>query len=280
MLTVNVTCVACDGTRPCAECRAAGRALTAAGHHVQHSSRTAALRAALAGTYGFEACIVPLAAGERAVADAAVALFDGQSVALAVDDPAVLPHDLPARFRVIERSAFRAGHLPPDWPPQTLAESKTKAAPARLGAGQDHATRRLRDVGLRQGGRRTKGRAREKPPEAKAIVEDEIAWCKASGSVFSIVLVRAPEADEALMVRLLAGVLRAGDGVGRHDGGYVAVLAGAGARVTGAIMRRLNGALGASKSRFRAFFGAASYPADAADAAALFARASGRLGKE
>ncbi|HXM19380.1 MAG TPA: hypothetical protein VN934_11305 [Candidatus Tumulicola sp.] len=275
MLTVNVTCVACDGTRPCAECRAAGKTLEAAGYRVQHSSRAAALRAALAGTYGFEACVVPLAANERSVADAAVALLGGSSVALAVDDPAVLPEELPPRFSVFERSAFRAGRLPADWPGSSEAAPARAAGQPRAADDRDHATRRLRPhVAAARVKQQSKDRAGVRRVEARALIDDEIAWCKASGALFSIVLVRAPDADEALISRLLAGAVREGDGVGRRDSDYVLVLAHANREGAGAIAKRLEKILRSSKARARVSIGIASYPADAASSSALLAHAS------
>lgn len=277
MLTVNVTCVACDGTRPCAECRAAGKTLTAAGYRVQHSSRAAALRAALAGTYGFEACVVPLAANERSVADAAVALLGDSSVALAVDDPAVLPDELPPRFTVFERSAFRAGRLPAGWPGSSGTAPRA-AAQARAADDRAHATRRLRPHVT--GGRAkhpSKDLAGGLRVEARALIDDEIAWCQASGALFSIVLVRAPDADEALISRLLAGAVREGDGVGRRDSDYVLVVAHANRERAGTIAKRLEKILGSSKSRARVSIGIASYPADAASSSALLAHASANM---
>ena len=60
--------------------------LERAGYHVEHSTRYQALRAAASGTYGFDACIVPVGAEERAVVDAAVSLLGDRRLALVVED--------------------------------------------------------------------------------------------------------------------------------------------------------------------------------------------------
>ena len=115
-LNVNVACLACDGSRPCAECRAAGRTLAASGHRVHYSSRYAALRAAADGTYGFPACVVPVRAHERSISDSIISLLGDAQVAIAAEDPAAFERPLPSNVLVFPRSDYLAGTLPSGWP--------------------------------------------------------------------------------------------------------------------------------------------------------------------
>src|SRR5450755_4432746 len=134
-MTVNVTCTACEGTPPCGACVAAAQSIAAAGFTVHHSSRYAALRAAASGTYGFDACIVPIGQSERAVADAAAIVLATKRVALVLDDGAIRPDGVPGHFAIVARSEYERGSLPTGW--------LTDRGPTR--AADDTATRSIEE---------------------------------------------------------------------------------------------------------------------------------------
>jgi hypothetical protein len=275
MLTVNVTCAVCDGSNPCDECRAAGRALERAGFRVEHSSRAAALRAALAGTYGFDACIIPLDSNERSLADAAVALLENTAVALAVDDAAALPEDLPSRFRVFERSAFRAGSLPDGWPGDGARAHREvlPAHAARDDGEREHATRRLRPHATTKAVRTSTGAQRAR---ARAVIDDEIAWCKASGARFALLAVRAGAAKEDIASKLIAASVRSADGIARDGAHLLIVLPFATRAGASAAAARLKKVLSADKRgpRDRAVIGIAAFPDDGSSASQLITKAT------
>jgi hypothetical protein len=232
-LNVNVACLACDGTRPCAQCRAVGKALAGAGHRVHRSSRYAALRAAADGTYGFSACVMPLAPGERSVADAIVALMPDARVAIATDDAAVLPERLPEGFVSFSRADFLAGRLPRAWldalsltnpTRQNVASERSSADSKNAGAGlssgrssRSDATRRLRAIAITH---------RTMELDARALLDDELAWYRASGIGFALVRMHFTGARQPSKQTLVES-LRAGDSVAAADGELVIVLPGA-----------------------------------------------------
>jgi hypothetical protein len=280
---VNVACSACDGTRPCAQCAAAGKALAAAGHRVFHSSRYAALRAAADGTYGFEACVVPVGAAERAVADAVVALLGDAHVAIAVEDPSALPGALPAHFSSFPLGDFRRGALPPEWlaglssarRPTVDAQRPTDGAtPAANGtvrapSAKSQATRRLRSI---------VHPFNAPVVDAAALVEDELAWYRASDLGFVLLSVKSEgHAGEALCAAL-GPLLRTSDSTATRADDCIVVLAGAdaqqGKRVATRLAAPLAKHLGVARDAVR--IGAAACPDDGADAEALLALATKR----
>lgn len=108
---VNLMCSAEGVRQPCAACQSAGALLTARGFRVHHSTRHDALRAAANGGYGFDACFVPVARDEPAVADAALALLSNVRVMLVAETPAMLPDPLPANARAITPREFERGEF-------------------------------------------------------------------------------------------------------------------------------------------------------------------------
>lgn len=282
-LNVNVACLACDGTRPCAQCRAVGKALAGAGHRVHRSSRYAALRAAADGTYGFSACVMPLAPGERSVADAIVTLLPDARVAIATDDATVLPERLPGGFVSFSRADFFAGRLPPAWldalangaPVQRdVVPERNSVVPERSsGIRTDHvrsdATRRLRAIAIAQ---------RSTELDARALLDDELAWYRASGIAFAVVDMRFAEAP-VLPKQAVMEALRAGDSIALADGGFVVVLPGADALLAQQICTRVIKGLHRGqrdrKAR-RASVGIAVCPDDGDDGATLLAKAKER----
>jgi hypothetical protein len=252
VFNVNVTCLACDGSRPCARCGAAGRALAAAGHRVIHTSRYATLRAAADGSYGFPACVIPLQAGERSVADAILALFDDTRVAIATDDASLLPPSLPPNIVVFPGRDFVAGTLPKAWlsgaaPPIRPASSHTADAAAK-----SDATRRLRAVAIP---------ARAPVPDTMALLEDELAWYRASGIGFALLSVAIPGETAAAATATLAGLLRSDDRISATERGCVAILPGADAERARRVTARLStGLRKESRRKVDAVHAAASEP--------------------
>ncbi|HME81837.1 MAG TPA: hypothetical protein VKF82_07145 [Candidatus Eremiobacteraceae bacterium] len=281
-LNVNVACLACDGTRPCADCRAAGRALAACGHRVHHSSRYATLRAAADGTYGFSACVLPLRAGERSVADAIVALLADARVAIAAEDAATLSARVPSNVVVFPRSDYLAGKLPQAWldmlngsPPADMERSSLLDRPPASGRDparsvRSDATRRLRAI--------SRPLVQQQPADATALLADELAWYRASDIGFGVLAVSVPgEAAEAT-AQALSGLLRDGDEVCVTARGCIAILAGADSAHVRRVASRLTTALrkrtgGAGKPSL----GAALCPDDGITANALLAAAHARL---
>jgi len=112
--TVNVTCTRCDGNSLCADCRATAKTLSQAGFQPVHSTRYAALSAAVRGTYAFEACVVPLGADEPAVLDALRLLLAGKRVAIVGNRLAADAH-LPAEFSVFPSRRLAPGSIAIGW---------------------------------------------------------------------------------------------------------------------------------------------------------------------
>jgi len=115
MPSINVTCAAPNPRQPCSGCRAASKILTAGGFRVLQTGRYEALRAAATGGYGFDACIVEVGRGERAIAAAIVSLLKHKRVLVVAEDPAMLP-DLPSGFAVTSAKDYQQGKLPPEFP--------------------------------------------------------------------------------------------------------------------------------------------------------------------
>jgi hypothetical protein len=276
-LNVNVACLACDGTRPCAQCRAMGKTLSGAGHRVHRSSRYAALRAAADGTYGFSACVMPLTSGERSVADAIVALLPDARVAIATDDATVLPEKLPEGFVSFPRADFLAGRLPREWldalsrnVPSNNALS-TNVAPERSSGRslRSDATRRLRAIATTH---------RTMELDARALLADELAWYRASGIGFALVSMRFGGLHQGSK-QTVAASLRAGDSVAVEDGNLVIVLPAADAplaeQICARVVKRLLKARRDLKAR-DVKVGIAVCPSDGDDGLSLLATANER----
>ena len=115
MANVNVMCSAEGVPQPCAACRCAGRALERRGLRVHYSSRYDALRAAVAGGYGFDACVVSVGSKEPAIADAVIALFADKKVAIVSDDGVGTQRSLPDGFVVLRGAQFERAEFPEGW---------------------------------------------------------------------------------------------------------------------------------------------------------------------
>jgi len=306
-MTVNVTCTACDGAPPCEVCAAAAHSISAAGFTVHHSSRYAALRAAAAGTYGFDACVVPIGSGERAVADAVGIVLAAKRVALVLDEGATRPSGLPDHFAVVDRRAYEKGALPTAWltdrgPDRSIDDSATRPLGTALNAVADfdlRATRRVTTLARVQRDRIALVSDESTALDMMSVLEDEVAWARASGLGFGLVLVHlgglteragVRDADAAIRsaVAALRGVARRGDSIGCTHDDLIVVLPEADS--AGAILaaRRAACVLAAGapglptrprKAKGLAAWsaGVAACPADGSSGEALIARATADL---
>lgn len=303
MASVNLTCTTCTSLNPCARCRSIGRALRAAGHVVTQSSRYDALRAAAVGTYGFDACVVPVAADEHSIVDAAGALFNRVRVAL-VAEPGFRSASLPNNFKVIEEHDWSRSGFPVDWiavaesSPRDLEETQTLEVLSVPPHDLDSARRRLKLV-ARQAQREigAAGFPEEARLDLLATLEDEIAWAKMSGTCFGIVLVhiarkRTGRATTVSLDELLAffrqrliPVVRAGDVIAQGTDSLLVIVVEAtpeqmtlaAGRIKKAVRRSMKDAskektLVASLGRIT--LGTAAFPTHGTTRAALLARAT------
>lgn len=313
-MTVNITCTTCDGRELCSPCRTAARVFAAAGHRVEHSSRYAALRAAAAGAYGFDACVVPVAAQERSIVDAATALLGDRRLAFVADDPAKIAAEA-AGATVLRRAAFDSGAFDVTWLSKTLAmpahqridEPVTVAMPrAQLDVTDDrrHATRRLKHVAdVSRAAIATAGLAAAPRLDLLAVLDDEIAWARASDGIFGICLVHLPglsalrtgespvEADVRIAdaAKTIAAAVRSSDIVSGRGDDFVVVLADAEDAGAKLAVDRIIAAIGESairlrpkaKTRARGFaawgVGHAAFPTDGTSRESLLARATTTL---
>jgi len=296
-LTVNVMCCDCDGRRLCDACKAASRALAAAGVRVEHSTRYAAMRAAVSGTYGFDACIVPIADGEKAVLDAALALFADKRLAFVLDDAENAP-DLPASVARLPRPRYAAGDFDVSWL-QGRIEARESALTTTQATGaadllidRAAATRRLKRVADRsRDALANAGLAAPPPLDLLAVLEDEIAWAQASGGSFALVLAHVPGVGPMNVERasqVIAGAVRSIDVLAARGEDFLVVLQDSDAAGAAGAAERIAAALEASTlrtaikpRRTRGFgawsVGAAAFPADGATRDVLLARATATL---
>jgi GGDEF domain-containing protein len=306
-MTVNVTCTTCDGNPPCAACSAAAHSISGAGFTVHHSSRYAALRAATVGTYRFDACVVPIGTGERAIADAAGILLASKRVTLVLDDGAARPVGIPAHFATVERRAYEAGALPIGWltdqlPRQPADDTSTRTIAAPLPGSHDDTLRATRRVTTLAHVQRERIATIDEGPVAldmMAVIEDEVGWARASGLGFGLVLLHLGGLTErsgtsdielaiASVVTALRGVARRGDAIACKNDDFVVLLpeadaAGAAIAARRAARTLVAGALGLPARPRRAkglaawSAGVAACPADGFSREALIARATAEL---
>jgi GGDEF domain-containing protein len=306
-MTVNVTCTDCDGAPPCGACAAAARAIAAAGFTVHHSSRYAALRAAASGTYGFDACIVPIGKGERAVADAAAIVLALKRVALVLDDGAARPDGIPAHFTIVEKSAYEHGSLPTGWltdtePIRTMDDTATRSIGKPLSIASDDQLRATRRVKTLANVQRERVAAIDGAPaslDMMAMLSDEVGWARASGLGFGLVLFHlgglaeraaGGNADSVTHVAIAAlrSSARRGDVIAYKNDDFVVLLPEADAAGAVIAARRAAGTLAAGVPGLPApprkakglgawSAGVAACPADGYSREALIARATADL---
>jgi hypothetical protein len=304
MASVNLTCTTCAAGAACASCRGIARSLRAAGHVVTQTSRYDALRAAMLGSYGFDACVLPVAARENAVLEAATTVLSGIRVALLVE-PGSAPLDLPATFTVIPVANWRDAPFPTDWIERhgrtngdTFSEDadSTRIAPAlqltpeRLRS----ARQRLKTLAVRA--QREIGAAAfaDARLDPLALLEDEIAWAAVSGTGFGLVLLILPKTSTAALKieqqlaslhQSVKAVLRSGDTIAQGTDSLLAILPEAEEKPLELVARRLARALRqrsketgagklASSSLRRVLMGVAAYPVHGQTKEALLARAT------
>jgi GGDEF domain-containing protein len=305
MATVNLTCTTCDADEMCERCRAIGAALRARGHSITYSSRYDALRAATVGSYGFEACVLPIARHERSIVGAASTLLGHARVALVAEPGALAEMTLPDGFAVIEATDWRAQTFPTDWvttavaPPaahrdETRSFSDVEIPPADVDAARRRlkrvATSIQRDLGIA-------GFPEDARLDLLATLEDEIAWAKMSGACFGVVLlhVSSPTAEGAtaadverhlaLLKGRIAVVVRAGDLIAQGGESLLVIVAEAAldetaiatSRIKKALRKAVKGAAPHAAQPARAqrvSLGIAVYPTHGTTRAALLARAT------
>jgi hypothetical protein len=306
-MTVNVTCTVCDGAPACAGCIAATQLLSSAGHLTHHTSRYSALRAAAAGSFSFEAVIVPIGSNERAVADATLSVLADKRVALVLDDAARPPIALPPHFAILRRSRFDQGAFSLDWltspAPAATPSDETRASAPSVGIEDDdriRATRRIHAFATTQ---RQELATLDGPSaglDMLAVLEDEVHWWRASGSGFGIVLLHmgglfehatdddSREASAEAMFAALRSIARHGDTLAGQREDYMIVLPEADgdgatnvARRAVAALTDANTGLPPRPRRAKGLAawsaGIASCPSDGASSEALIARASATL---
>jgi GGDEF domain-containing protein len=317
-VTVNITCQACDGRRLCDACRTAARTLIAAGHRIEHSTRYAALRAAASGTYGFDACVVPVGSHELSVIDAAVSLLSGKRLAFVVDRVADVPESIAHAAALLPSTSYADGSFSLSWleegvrpaalqrADETATMSLLHGEPAlaiHLQADPSLATRRLKRVA--DEARVVVARAGLPTPprlDLIAVLEDEVAWARASETAFGIVLVhlhglsvqktsespaqsekRVREAEESI-----AKAVRSTDIVSGRGDDFLVILPESVEDGTDAAAKRIEASIAqsglrppAKARRARGFaawsIGSASYPADGGTRDTLLARATAAL---
>jgi len=257
---------------------------------VHRSSRYAALRAAADGTYGFSACVIPLASDERAVADAIIALLPDARVAIATDDVSLLPEPLPEGFVAFPNADFVAGRLPLAWLDSLRSdkgdvirersgkradaagsERRTRAAGSDARAGtsaRSDATRRLRAIRMARW---------QAPADVRAVIDDELAWYRASGIGFALVIMRVDSARLQAAKLAIENAVRGGDTVSLSDESIAIILPGVDdSQVAAIIKRAIKGIAGSRGKGDAAQTGVAVGPNDGDDASALLAAARER----
>jgi hypothetical protein len=265
MALVNLTCASCDANEPCASCRSIAKALRAAGHSITQSSRYDALRAATVGTYGFEACILPIAPHERAIVDAARQVLDRARVALLVEPGGGSQMSIPSEFTVIESSDWRQRPFPTNWiaapkSPRFGDDSTAESDETRLLGGLaipadqlEPASRRLKGITARIRRDISAAGFPEGPRlDLLAALEDEIAWSKMSGSCFGLVLVVAPgkssaprDSERALaaLKESICATARASDIISQGSDSLLVILAEAALEQTDVVAGRIKKAV-------------------------------------
>lgn len=274
MASVNLTCTNCTADSPCASCRAIARALRSAGHSVTRTSRYDTLRAATVGTYGFDACILQLAAHETPILDSATSLLARTRAAFVVE-PGALEHvKAPPGFTIIPAADWQNESFPTEWIAKPLPNDLTEAAsedeqttqvePRLLPLEQfGSARRRLKSLAARaQRELGAAGFGDDLRLDPLAVLEDEISWASASASAFGLVMIVVPRKSAVASLHVesaLAGlrelartVVRSGDAIAQGSDSLLVILPEADEKQTALVATRL-----ANKIR-RARKGAAS----------------------
>jgi hypothetical protein len=304
MASVNLTCVDCAPRRPCASCRSIERALRDAGHTVTQTSRYDALRAAIVGRYGFDACVLPISKQERATLDAAVALLPKIRVGVVTEPDAFTAGDLPRSFRLIASADWQSQPFPTDWidgagPEAAVAddEDSTRVEPALQAPFADMGTARRRLKTLATRAQRELGVAgfADDRLDPLAALEDEIAWAAASASGFGIILTIVPakanlaparaERTLAALREIARGAVRTSDAIAQGRESLLFILpdaperhvAAVAARIANRIRRAVKDAK-TEKALARSFrhvtIGVSAYPAHGLSRETLLARAT------
>jgi len=225
---------------------------------------------------------MPVRDGERHIVDAIVALLPEARVAIAADDAATIA-PLPPRFVAFPRADYLDGKVPANWLRSLRAPDVALAARSAKNDEPPDASRRSAESGsltrATQRLRALQATHQVAQDDPLALIRDELAWHKASGLGFAVLVVSCAGVGAARVKTALVASLRASDSLSSQGGECVAVLPGADARhakraATRAVpdaSKRLGVKHGELKS------GLAVCPDDGAEAEALLASARGRM---
>jgi hypothetical protein len=197
---------------------------------------------------------------------------------------------LPDGFISFPSADFRAGRLPRTWldalarpdtvrpdAPRPDASRQDDVVPERspgipttgVPTSRSDATRRLRSIAVAHPSARL---------DARALLDDELAWYRASGLGFGLIVVRVPNAPQTL-AETVAGALRSGDSVAAADGDLVLILPAADALQVKQICARVIKRIRKEHRHVKVHdvqTGIAVCPHDGDSASALLARAKER----
>jgi len=261
------------------------------------------------GSYGFEACVLPLGSHERSILDSAFTLLARTRVALVVEPGALSGAPTPEGFTVIVAADWQTQPFPTDWidkaqtnnPIPAVFENNVETTHAILESAIPveqfgSARRRLKSLAARA--QRDLGEAgfgKDLRLDSMAMLEDEISWASASASGFGLVLVivRAKTASATLstersldLLRESVGcVVRSSDAIAQGSDSLLVIVPEADEKQTGLvasrIANRIRRALKSSKSDKvliracrHATLGIATYPVHGLTREMLLARAT------
>jgi GGDEF domain-containing protein len=245
MASVNLTCTECETGKPCTSCRAIARSLQAAGHFVTQTPRYQALKAAMLGSYGFDACILPLARHEEAVVDAAALVLAKTNVAVIVEPGPAAEAAARKEFTVIPAADWQSHPFPTEWIARrsmraiaadaqdsqtTTVQMAPLLPPQRLAS----ARQRLQTLAVRAQKELGSAGFGDERLDSVALLEDEIAWANASSGGFGLVLIILPvksssgplrtEQALAALREVVRQVVRANDPIGQGSDSLLVVL--------------------------------------------------------
>lgn len=215
------------------------------------------------GSYGFEACVLPLASHERSILDSASTLLARTRVALVVEPATLSDTAAPEGFTVILTADWQTQPFPTDWIDKARASTPT---PAQIedDAETTHATlasaipveqfgsarRRLKSLAARA--QRDLGEAgfgKDIRLDSMAMLEDEISWAGASASGFGLILVIVPartarttlDAERSLdsLRECIRGIVRSSDAIAQGSDSLLVIVPEADEKQTGLVASRV-----------------------------------------
>jgi hypothetical protein len=255
------------------------------------------------GSYGFDACILPLERHEEAVVDAVALVLAKTNVAVIVEPGPAAQSAARKEFRVIPPANWQTHPFPTDWIAQQsvrtvgdTADSQTTTVavapllpPGRLAS----ARRRLQTLAAHaQKELGTAGFGDERL-DSVALLEDELAWATASSGGFGLVLIilaaKSPgsplKVEQALAAlrEVVRQIVRANDAIGQGSDSLLVVLPEVNEKQTALVAQRIGNRLRraakdpktgkVSQLLQRAIVGTATYPVNGLTRETLLARA-------